>query len=371
MIRSERLLQTFCTMVGIDAPSFGERAMADHLSGCLRRLGLQAEEDDAGCKIGGTAGNLFAVLPGTAPGAPLLFCGHMDTVQPALGKRARVGEDGTVTSDGTTVLGADDAAGLAVIMEALTSVLEDGAPHPRLEILFSVAEEPYDRGSEQFDFTRPQAKEAYVLDLDGPVGRAVCAAPSICAFSAVFTGIAAHAGFAPEEGRHAIAAAAQAVAAMRMGRLDTDTTLNIGQITGGEAANIVPARCEVKGEIRSRADAAAERALANLRAGFARAAGAHGVACEVTHRFGCRAFSLAQKHPLIRRYAAACAAAGVPMRLDTSFGGSDANQLNTHGIAALVVANAMFRPHTCGEYTRVEELARAARVTQALMTAWM
>lgn len=365
MIRSDRLIRNFCRLTAIDSPSFGERQMADCLIGQLRELGLSVGEDDAGRQAHGTAGNLFATLPGD--GEPLLFSGHMDTVEPARGKRAVCHEDGTITSDGTTVLGADDAAGLAVLLEALASLREDGAEHRPLELLISIAEEPYDRGSELFDFRRVHAREAYVLDLDGAVGRAAYAAPSICEFTAEITGRSAHAGFAPESGIHAIAAAARAIAALPMGRVDSETTCNIGRIEGGTATNIVPNRCLVRGELRSYSHETARKVLQSVSEVFSRAAAEAGASSRVESRFGCRAYVVPQEDPVVRRYQAACRENGVQPELIRTFGGSDANQLSQHGVRSIVIANAMFRPHTCQEYTTGKDLTKATEIVQSLM----
>lgn len=368
MIRTDRLTDTFINLTAIDSPYFAERQMADHLIAELKKLGLSVEEDDAGIKTNGTAGNLYAVLPGTTHGTPLLFSGHMDTVQPALHKKAQKHTDGTITSDGTTVLGADDAAGLAAILEALTSVKEDSLPHRTLEILFTIAEEPYARGSEVFDYSKIRSKEAYVLDLTGSVGKAAYAAPTICSFSFEIFGKSSHAGFAPEEGIHAIAVAAQAVSQLKMGRIDEETTLNIGTIEGGNATNIVPDHCIVKGEIRSYTHATVERWLELLVSKFNDAAAAYGATCKVSSHFGCRAYEIPQQHSIIRRYGEACSKAGISMQLCKTFGGSDANSFALHGITGLVIANAMFCPHTCKEYTTVADLKKVADITQLLMT---
>ena len=366
MIDTERLVKTFCELVAVDSPSFAERAMADCMTAKLQALGLTPEEDNAAEKLGGSAGNLFVRIPGTLPGTPLLFGAHMDTVEPACGKKAVLHLDGIITSDGSTVLGADDAAGLAVLLEALTSLREDEQPHRALELLITVAEEPYDRGSEVFDFHRLHAKEAYVLDLDGAVGGAAYKAPTICSFTFTVTGRAAHAGFAPESGVHAVAAAALAVSRLKMGHLDAETTLNIGTIQGGTATNIVPGNCVVTGELRSYTHATAQRVLAQVTETFRQAAESYGAELSAESRFGCYAYETPRKARVVQRCAAACTALGLPLQLRETFGGSDANQLAHHGLSVLVLANAMNRVHSCAEYTTAAELTRAAKLVQAL-----
>ena len=202
MIREERLLGAFRELVSIDNPTLRERGVCDHLLRRYAALGIRLQEDGTGAVIGGNAGNLYAFVPGDEALAPVLLSAHTDAVSPACGKHAVFHPDGRITSDGTTVLGADDLAGQCAILEAVTSVLEDSAPHRPFELLFDAAEESYCTGIQRFDFSRLRAKLAYVFDLSGPVGGAAYQAPSILSFRAVFTGRAAHAAFSPEEGRH-------------------------------------------------------------------------------------------------------------------------------------------------------------------------
>lgn len=176
-INEQRLFQSFRELVSIDSPSFSERNMADSLKQRLVKIGFSVEEDDVAEKIGGNSGNLFAVLPGQLDAPPLLLCGHMDTVAPAVGKQAILEPDGRIHSAGDTILGADDLSAICAILEAVTSLEEQGIPHRPIEVLFTVAEETYSDGVLNFDFRKIQAKEAYVLDYDGPIGSAAIAAP--------------------------------------------------------------------------------------------------------------------------------------------------------------------------------------------------
>lgn len=251
-MNTDRLVKTFQELVSIDSPSFGERKMADELTVRLRKLGFTVSEDRAGEYYGGTAGNLYAFRKGSIPGKPLLFSTHMDTVEPAEGKKAVLHGDGRITSGGTTVLGADCMAGTAALLEAVTELEEEQADCRALEILFFIGEEKHLRGSAVFDFSCVQAEESYILDLSGPAGTAAIQAPTLIDFEIVVHGKAAHAGFAPEQGVHAIRIAANAVARMDMGRTGASMTVNIGHIEGGvKATNIVPERCSLKGEVRS------------------------------------------------------------------------------------------------------------------------
>ena len=272
----ERLTADFLCLTTGSAESLDERRVADFLTDQLQSIGFSVSEDDAGHKLGGNTGNLYGFLKGTIPGLPLLLSAHMDTVKPGENKHPVLHEDGTFTSDGTTVLGADDAAGLVEILEGICSVREAGLPHRDIEILFPVAEEIYIQGSGVFDFSRIHAKEAYVLDMSGEVGSAAVSAPSLISFQATVKGKASHAGFAPENGIHAIAAAAQAISRLPQGRIDDETTCNIGTITGGTAKNIVPEQCTCTGEVRSFSHEQALRQIENIRQAFSDAADACG-----------------------------------------------------------------------------------------------
>ena len=246
-VNEQRAVDEFQELTAIDAPSFGERQMADRLIVKLKELGFEVEEDNAGKHFGGNAGNLYAYLPGDLPGDPVLLSGHMDTVELSKGKKGIIGEDGVIRSAGKAVLGADDVAGLVEILEGIRSVKEAGVPHRDIEIFFTIAEELYIKGSSVFDFSKVRAKEAYVLDISGPVGSAAYKAPSLISYQVVVTGKASHAGFDPEHGIHAIAIASEAITQISQGHVDEETTCNIGLIEGGSGTNIVPEKCIVKG----------------------------------------------------------------------------------------------------------------------------
>lgn len=342
--------------------------MGDYLIARLKCLGFEVTEDDAGQKLGGDCGNLYAVLPGSLPGEPLMFSGHMDTVEPSRGKRAVVQADGTITSDGSTVLGADDCAALAALLEALQTIREQGLPHRTIELVITMAEEIYCGGVSLFDFSRLRARECYVLDLTGKVGTAAYAAPSLVAFEAVLTGRSAHAGFNPEDGAHAIAAAAEAIAGMRMGHIDADTTFNVGVIEGGRAANIVPDRCVIRGEARSFSHDRALAELEHARTALECAAARQGVSVAFSPSVCCEAYSTPPDHPVVKRFERACEGVGLSPALERTFGGSDNNHFAKHGITGIVLATAMMRCHSCEEYTSVDELGRIAALTAALMT---
>lgn len=374
LINSSRLTRLFCDLTAIDSPSYHEDEMCAVLKKRLESLGLTVQQDDAGRRYGTDYGNLLGFLPGLDGDGqafcslpPLLFCCHMDTVVPALGKKAVVHEDGRITSDGSTVLGADDVSGIVSVLEALQAIRENRLPHRPLEILFTMSEEVYSRGMLYFDYTKLRSQEGYTLDLTGPVGAAAYAAPSIVPFTAVCRGRAAHAGFAPETGIHAIAMASAAIRRLPLGHVDACTTLNIGSIEGGTATNIVPECCTVAGEVRSHSHETAMEQLALAQRIFEEEAARFGGEVEFSHYIGCKAYATALTHPVVRRFEHACRQLGLTPSLAKTFGGSDNNCLAQEGFQGIVLANAMNRCHSCEEYTSVDELVRSAALTLALM----
>lgn len=280
----------------------------------------------------------------------------------------RIDDKETITSDGTTVLGADDAAAIAAICEALTALRENGIPHRPLELLFTVAEEPYCAGISQFDFSQLAAKEAYVFDLTGEMGGAAMQAPTILSFTVNFFGRSAHAGFAPESGIHAILAGAAAISQLPHGKIE-DSTVNVGTISGGTANNIVPDSCCFTGEIRSYTDAHAVALFQTIKQTSESVAAQFGASVDVQMKRHITAYKIQPDTPVVKRYMHACEQLGLTPSLCSTFGGSDNNHLVLHGIHGIVPATAMFQCHTCQEYTTVSDLTTAAKLVYSLMTA--
>ena len=367
MIDRERLTHEFLALASIDAPSFDERNMADTLIERLRSLGATVREDDAGAKLSGNAGNLLAELPGSLPGEPLLFSGHMDTVGPCLGKHPFLGDDGRFHSDGTTVLGSDDLAGVCAILEAIRCLREDGTAHRALQLVFSVGEERNLAGAKQLDLGWLKAREGYVLDTSGPPGHAVFTAPGNRRIVARFHGLAAHAGIAPEKGINAIAAAADAVASVQWGRIDADTTANVGRIEGGGATNIVPDACLVEAECRSFSRERLDALAASITERFHEAAARHGATVDVVTTAAYETFRLSEQHPVVRRFQEACRTLGLAETLSPGGGGSDANIYVQSGTACLVLACGMTDVHSVNETLSLQDLVDTAGLVRELM----
>lgn len=375
-VNTDRIVKEFVRLTGFDTESFHESRIAEYLKGKLAELGLSVSEDKAGEVLGTkrpesseTASNIYAYLKGNTAGNPILFSSHMDTVSPGNGKRAIVHEDGRITSAGDTVLGADDVSGLVSILEALTVIRENGLPHPDIEVLFTVAEEPYCEGSRYVVYDRLKAKQGYVLDLTGPVGRAAVAAPSILSLAVTINGRAAHAGFAPEEGINALSIAAEALSGIRTGRIGDDLTVNFGLIRGGTGRNIVPASVEIEGEIRSLDHEKAVREAQRIKIFFEQTAERYGGSAQTKITEHIRAYRVSEDSPVVERLQKAIARyeeCHAPECIAT-YGGSDANRLNEHGIETIVLACGMENCHSTEEYTTVSELTASAEVTLRLM----
>ena len=366
MITRERLYSRFMELCAIDSEPMRERLMADRLTELLAQLGCSVTEDDAGDRIGGTAGNLIASLPGTGPGDPLLFSCHMDRVVPGVGVRPRI-EGDYLVSDGMTVLGADDAAGLAALLEALNALREQGVPHPPLEIVFTVAEELALLGSRHLAIDRLTARYGFVLDASGPVGEIVVQAPEQAKLNAVFRGRSAHAGFVPEQGISAIQMAAAAIGRMKLLRIDEETTANIGSISASGPTNIVTERCELQAEARSLDAAKLQSQVAGMTTAMEDAAREFGGSVEIEVISCYPSYRLGQDAEPARRAARAALSIGVPVRFKATGGGSDANIFNSRGIPSVVLSCGYEMVHTTGERIALEQLERLGELVAAII----
>jgi tripeptide aminopeptidase len=362
------VVELFCELAAIPSPPGRERPVADRVAAYVADLGLDVSEDDAGERIGSNAGNLFCRLEPTAPGTPLFLCAHLDTVEPTAGIEPVV-EEGVVRNAAGTILGADNKAAVAVMLEGARRILAERRPHAGLELVFTPKEEVGLRGAGAFDTGRLQAELGYVYDQAGPIGDVVLGAPHATTLDLRFHGRAAHSGIAPEEGRSAIVAAARAVADLRLGRLDEVTTANVGLIDGGTARNIIPEWCSVTAEVRSHD----ERRLADVvqeildSAAFAAAGGECELESEVSPSY--RGYRFRAEDEVVRVAARALERTGRRPRFVLSGGGADANVFNERGRSCLNLANGMAEIHTPDEHIAVEDLTGMVDVTLALVEA--
>ena len=371
MINEERLKQTFCELVRMYAPSGGEEEVRDYLKKALKRLGARVTEDEAGAATGTGCGNLIAVFSANAEGLPgVAFSAHMDCVEPCQGIEP-VLEDGVFRSKGDTILGGDDKAGVAAILEALTVMKETMIPHGKILVVFTVQEETSMGGSRHFESKYADGIDfGYVLDVDGAPGTIVNTGPGGYQIACTMHGRAAHAGMAPEKGINAIKMAACAIARIESGRIDAETTTNVGCIEGGLATNIVPAECTVRAEIRSRSQEKLEAQKEKMVAAFKSVeADFPGGTAEVTAKLLYTSFTVAEDHPVIRLARAACAELAFPVEIKPTGGGSDANWFNKNAFPSVLLGVGMTDFHTTAESLAEKDLIDAARLTYGIIEA--
>jgi tripeptide aminopeptidase len=357
LIDQDRLLNTFLALIQIDSPSGQEAEVGAELARRLRALDMAVRVEDIGNVLGRW----------NADGAPLLLSAHMDTVAPGLGIKPVV-ENGVIYSDGTTILGADDKSGVAVILEVLT-VLHEQGHRTAVEVVFSVGEETGLLGAKAVDVEWLCAREALVLDSGGPLHHIVHGAPSSDKLDATVHGRAAHAGSHPEDGINAIQVASQAIANMPLGRIDDETTSNIGIIRGGEAVNVVPDRVYIRGEARSHDEDKLDAQIAAMRGALEKAVAAHlGARLEIESRRTYHAYRLPQDTALIQRITAALAAMDEPApEFHLSGGGSDANIFNERGITAVPISTGMQSVHTNQECILLSDMVRCAELVMRML----
>lgn len=358
----ERVLKTFLELAAIDSETYHEGELAAYVSRAAREVGFEPYMDNAGKAIGGEAGNLYIRLPAQGVDAPpLIFSAHMDTVSPGKGVKP-VPQGERVVSGGKTVLGADCKAGVAVIIELMFLSAEGKLQHGPLEMLLTVAEEKQLQGVRHLEKDRLKAGHAFVLDGEGGVGAVVNASPTQDNLEFVFHGKAAHAGVEPEKGKNAIFGAAWAISLMRLGRIDSETTANIGIIRGGRAVNIVPDRVVVEGEARSHDPKKLDDQRKSMVKAALEAEGAVGVGVEVKAERAYEGYRIDAGDPLVQLAREAGKAMGMKMELKSSGGGSDANFLNASGIKSLVLSMGAREPHTTHEYLEARDLPRLVKL---------
>lgn len=358
--RIAEIKEIFTDLVKLDSPSGEEGEVRDYLIRLFQGIGVVLEKDETG--------NLFGKIKGK--GEAVLLSAHMDTVDPARGKKPVFSQDGTIRSDGSTVLGADDISGLVEIYETAKAVMEmDEEDHLPLEILFSVQEEIYAQGAAQFDYSRVSARKALVLDMSGPIGRAAYAAPSILSFEATINGKAAHAGFCPEAGINAIMASALAVSRLPIGRVGEGLTGNVGTIDGGSGKNIVPGEVSVQGEVRGYIHEEAIGLLDRYRAVFEEETAKVGGSLTWTQTEHIRGYETdIQLSGLDEIFSKAARAVGLTPSFVKTFGGSDNNVFVQKGIAGIVLASSMNQVHSTGEYTNLYEMDTMAELLIRLVS---
>ena len=366
MINEKRLVYQFIQLLETDSPSKREAPVRDLLKEYFGSRGLEVIEDRAGEKIGGDAGNLLIRIAGTVPGPPILFAAHMDTVEPGIGVKTLIDAEGRISSQGDTILGGDDKAGIGAMLEAYEVIKEQNIPHPPLEFLFTVCEEHGLLGVKNFDLGTLKAPMGYVLDAGGRPGAIVIRSPAINVFEYIARGKTAHAGISPEKGINAIQAAGMALAKMPNGRIDKETTCSIGLINGGTARNIVPDYCLITGEARSFSLSGLQDITANLVNTFQREVEKYGAQAEVKAELLYPEIRLDTNCVAVETAVKAIESIGLNPELISTGGGSDASIINS-AIPCVNLGVGMEQVHTCDEYITISSLVQVTKIILAII----
>ena len=370
MINTQRLAQRFKALVEIDSLSRQELDVALELEKTLTAMGAIVCYDTAGEKVGGNCSNLVAKFKGTVDVEPVFLSGHMDTVGPGEGIKIRF-EDGIFRSDGTTILGADDKSALAIILEVMDVILENKIDYPRVEIIFTVCEEIGLLGAKHFDYSLIDSKFGYILDSTDTHG-IVTKAPAANKIIIKIYGKAAHSGAEPENGVSAIMVASKAISALKLGRIDEETTCNLGTIKGGVATNIVPDFVEIHGEARSHDVGKLKRITDNIvntfytiAEGFEENSDFPRIEAVVENDF--TNTNISENHRAIKLARKAADNLGITLASKTIGGGADANIFFGKGIVAGVLGTGMTAVHTLNESIAIKDMENSANLVLEIL----
>lgn len=367
-VSEDRMLHTFCELVRINSLSFHEREMADELKRRLLALGLTVQEDDAGAKIGGDTGNIIALLKGNAAKPKLLFSSHMDTVAPGIDKKAMI-EGNRIYTDGSTILGGDDVSGITCILEMLQQVKEQQLTHGDIYIVFTVTEEMGLQGAKQLNAEKIPADYGFVLDDFGNAGEVVASSPAHTKITGSIIGKSVHAGIEPENGICAIKMFADAIHEMHLGRIDDETTANIGVVNGGTGMNTVCGKLEFLGEARSKNENKLRVQLDHMRDCFEKATKKFGGQVEFNEEILYPAVNLNEQPALQEIMTHACRYTEIPLVLKNSGGGSDGSVLNGLGIPTITISCGFYNMHTTNEYVLIDQLVKSGILILAITQA--
>ncbi|MBR4682304.1 MAG: M20/M25/M40 family metallo-hydrolase [Elusimicrobiaceae bacterium] len=377
-LNSKRLLDTFVQLVQIDSESFTEKKIQEFVSKELKKIGCRVMVDKAGSKFDTNArGNVLGFLPGTVASQPFVLVAHLDTVRPGRGVKPQVKKD-CVTSDGTTILGADDKAGVAIILEVLRVLQEQKIPHPPVEVLFTLCEERGMYGSKNLDYRKLKGREGLILDNE-EVGELLIQGPRVNDIKVEVIGLAAHAGVCPEKGISALEVAAYALSHIKLGRIDKETVANFGVVQGGQVTNIVMDRCTLLGEARSLSDRKLDIQTAQMKRAFEQAVKhftrrIDGRVCKPKINFSVStryaAVCVSKSHPIVSSVLAAAKRLHLPLRLASSGGGCDANVLSGLGFTLPNLGVGVRDCHTVKEKLILKEFYAAFELVLSTVTAY-
>lgn len=369
-LNEKRLVETFLKLAQTDSESYDERAMQELVEKELKEIGCRVTVDNAGKKYNTNAkGNVIAFLPGTVKSAPFVLCSHLDTVTPGKGVKPVVKKD-CITSDGTTVLGGDDKAGVAIILEILRTLKEQSPAHPPVEVVFTLSEEVGMFGAKNLDYKKLKGREGLILDNE-EVDTLLIQGPAVNTIEVWIKGLASHAGVVPEKGISALEVASYALGQMKLGRIDKDTVANFGVVKGGSATNVVMPELYLKGEARSLVNEKLAKQTAHMKACFDKAVKRftkkiNGKTCKPEVKFVAveryPAVRVDKKHPVVASAVAAAKKAGVALKPIACGGGCDANVLAGKGFTLPNVGVGVRDCHTTKEKLILKEFFAAFHI---------
>jgi len=364
-INQERLVEHFISLVKIDSESGNEKAVAETLAEQLGQLGFAVTKLPVPDTIS-NGFNIYAKLQGSLEGS-IIFSSHMDTVVPGNGIEPII-EAGIIRSKGATILGGDDKSGIAVIMEAIRTIQENGQAHKTIEVAFTVYEERGLQGAQHFDMSKIESNHAIVLDSGGPIGTIITSAPGQQKLQVTIKGKPAHAGVSPETGINALTVAADAISKMQLSRIDHETTANIGVVQGGQVTNIVMPELYIEAEARSLNDEKLAQQVAHMVSTFEAAAQKHGAGIEIVSTRTYNAYRISEDEAQIVAIKAAFEAIGIEPVTKPSGGGSDANIFNARGLTTVNLSTGMSKVHTTDEFIAVADMVAVTEFIRSYLT---
>lgn len=368
MVNKQRIIDEFLELVQIDSPTSKEGKIAQVLVNKLEEIGCEVSIDNAGEATGAETGNVIAKLKGSRDGKKILFSSHMDTVSPGIGVKPIIDEaNGIIKSDGTTVLGSDDKAGIAAILEGLRTIKENNIEHSDIQVVFSIWEEGGLRGAKNLDYSKIEADYAFVLDSGGSPGEIIVKAPAQDAIKVKITGKPAHAGLQPENGISAIMVASRAIENMKLLRIDEETTANIGIVKGGIATNIVMPELEIIAEARSLNEEKLNVQTNHMVETFKKAAEEFGAEIDIQTDRAYTPLNVCDDDEIVNLAKKAFSNMNIEGYTASTGGGSDTNILSKHGIKAINLGIGMKKAHTLEEYIAIDDLINSAKMVTEII----
>ncbi len=374
LINRERLAQHFTTLCEIDSPSHHEGKVAEYLLKEFKNLGAHSVvTDNSASETGSDTGNLVARFTGSGLSEnSIFFSCHMDTVKPAIG--VKVDRQGDIfTSRGDTILGSDDKSGIAVLLELMSILSENSILHCPIELIFTTCEEIGLLGAKALDYSQLQSKIGYALD-SSSANSIITGAPAINSLEISVSGLAAHSGLDPESGINALAVAATAISKIKLGRLDEQSTANLGLIEGGTATNIVPDLIKIKGEVRSHSPQLLEKHTREISGIFRQVTDSWpqcdnepekkaSVNIRVEKDFP--SMALGEEEPVLTKIRNAAELLDQELSFSIAGGGSDANIFNGHNLKTAILPTGMRKVHTTEEWIDLNDMVK---LTALLLT---